>query len=489
MTENTGSRDLAAIARRAMLDRGLEPDFPTDAVRQLKGVAGPARETDHAIRDLRALLWCSIDNDSSMDLDQLTVAEPLPGGRVKVLVAIADVDAIVKPASPIDRHAKTNTTSVYTAAKIFPMLPERLSTDLTSLAEGQDRLALVIEMSAAADGSVAESNVYRALVNNHAKLAYRGVAAWLEGQAEPPDKVSRTKGLDTQLRMQDQIAQRMRSVRFLHGALDLETIEPEAVLRDGKVVELRVDCKNRAKQLIEDIMIAANGVSAQFLEKRGWPTLQRVVRSPERWDRLRKVAESFNDPLPDFPDSKALAEFVTRRRQADPLRFPDLSLTIVKLLGAGEYVVQSAGRESGGHFGLAVREYSHSTAPNRRFPDLITQRLLKAVMAGEETPYSSAELSNLAAHCTAQEDAAKKVERQVRKSAAALFLSGRIGETFDALVTGASEKGTWVRLLQPPAEGKLLDASMEIDVGDQIRVRLANLNVDRGFIDFVRVAT
>ena len=486
MNENIGSKDLGAIARQAMVDRGLEPDFPADAVQQLNAVPGPARETDHSIRDLRTLLWCSIDNDSSMDLDQLTVAETLPGGGIKILVAIADVDAIVKPAAPLDRHAKTNTTSVYTAAKIFPMLPERLSTDLTSLGEGQDRLALVIEMSAAADGSVPESNVYRALVNNHAKLAYRSVAAWLEGQARPPDKVARTKGLDEQLRMQDQIAQRMRSVRDLHGALDLETIEPEAVLSDGKVVALRVDCKNRAKQLIEDFMIAANGVSAQFLEKRGWPVLQRVVRSPERWCRMRKVAESFNDQLPDAPDSKALAEFMTRRHQADSLRFPDLSLTIVKLLGAGEYVVQAAGQEAGGHFGLAVREYSHSTAPNRRFPDLITQRLLKAALAGAETPYSSAELTSLAAHCTAQEDAAKKVERQVRKSAAALFLSGRVGETFDALVTGASEKGTWVRLLQPPAEGKLMDAQAGIDVGDQIRVRLANLNVERGFLDFVR---
>lgn len=488
MDEKVGSKSLVAIARQAMMNRGLEPDFPAAAVQQLNRVPGPAREADHSIRDLRTLLWCSIDNDSSMDLDQLTVAEPLPGGGIKVLVAIADVDAIVKPASPIDRHAETNTTSVYTAAKIFPMLPERLSTDLTSLVEGQDRLALVIEMSVAADGSVPESNVYRALVNNHAKLAYRSVAAWLEGKAKQPDKVSRTKGLDDQLRIQDQVAQRMRSVRYLHGALDLETIEPEAVLSDGKVVDLRVDCKNRAKQLIEDFMIAANGVSAQFLEKRGWPALQRVVRSPERWDRIRKVAESFSDRLPEVPDSKALAEFITRRRQADPLRFPDLSLTIVKLLGAGEYVAQTAGQKSGGHFGLAVREYSHSTAPNRRFPDLIMQRLLKAALAGAEMPYRCSELTSLAAHCTAQEDAAKKVEREVRKSAAALFLSGRVGETFDALVTGASEKGTWVRLLQPPAEGKLLDAQTGIDVGDQIRVRLDNLNVERGFIDFVRAS-
>jgi exoribonuclease II len=486
MNEKIGSPDLRALAHQAMMDRGLEPDFPADAVQQLNAVPGPAWDTDHSLRDLRTLLWCSIDNDNSMDLDQLTVAEPLPGGGSKVLIAIADVDAIVKPGSPIDRHARTNTTSVYTAARIFPMLPERLSTDLTSLAEGEDRLALVIEMSVAADGSVRESAIFRAVVNNHAKLAYRSVAAWLERNARPPDKVAKIPGLDDQLRRQDQIAQRLRSVRDRHGALDLETIEPEAILRDGQVVELRVDSRNRAKQLIEDFMIAANGVSAQFLEKRGWPALQRVVRTPKRWDRIRQVAESFHEPLPASPDSRALAEFLTRRRLADPLRFPDLSLTIVKLLGAGEYVVQAAGRESGGHFGLAVREYSHSTAPNRRFPDLITQRLLKAALAGAASPYSSAELTSLAAHCTAQEDAAKKVERQVRKSAAALFLSDRIGATFEALVTGASEKGTWVRLLQPPAEGKLLDPQRGIDVGDPIRVRLDRVNVARGFIDFVR---
>lgn len=485
MNENRGTIDLGAIARRAMLARGLEPDFPASEMQQLNGVPGPARETNASIRDLRTLLWCSIDNDSSLDLDQLTVADPLPSGGIKVLVAVADVDAIVKPASPIDRHAFTNTTSVYTAAKIFPMLPERLSTDLTSLGEGQDRLAIVIEMSVTADGAVAESNVYRALVQNHAKLAYRSVAAWLEGKTPPPDKLSRITGLADQLRMQDHTAQRMRSVRYLHGALDLETIEPEAVLSNGMVVDLRVDQKNRAKELIEDFMIAANGVSARFLEGRGWPALQRVVRSPQRWDQIRSVAKSFHDQLPDAPDSKALGEFMTRRRQADPLRFPDLSLTIVKLLGRGEYVVQATGGKVEGHFGLAVSEYSHSTAPNRRFPDLITQRLLKAALAGTEMPYSLAELTTLAAHCTTQEDAAKKVERQVRKSAAALFLSGRVGETFDALVTGASEKGTWVRLLQPPAEGKLLDANAAMNVGDQVRVRLTNLNIERGFIDFV----
>jgi len=375
---------------------------------------------------------------------------------------------------------------VYTAAQIFPMLPERLSTDLTSLGEGEDRLAVVIEMVAAVDGSIQDSSVYRALVNNHAKLAYRSVAAWLDGMDRMPEKVGKTKGLEEQLRMQDQIAQVMKSVRYLHGALDLETIEPEAVLQDGKVVDLRLEKKNRAKELIEDFMIAANGVSAQFLEKHGLPALRRVVRSPERWDRIRSVAKGFAEDLPADPNSKALAAFLAGRRLADPLRFPDLSLTIVKLLGAGEYVLQLPGHQSAGHFGLAVRDYSHSTAPNRRFPDLITQRLLKAALAGGTLPYSPAELTSLATHCTEQEDAATKVERQVRKSAAAQFLTGRIGETFDALVTGASEKGAWVRLLKPPAEGKLVSGQEGVKVGDQIQVQLASLNIERGFIDFVR---
>jgi len=487
MTKQNASHDLRAIAHKAMIDRGLEPDFPPDALQQVNGIGGPARETAQAIRDLRSRLWCSIDNDTSRDLDQLTVAERLAAGRTKVLVAIADVDAVVKPVSPIDRHAKANTTSVYTAAQIFPMLPERLSTDLTSLGEGEDRLAIVIEMVVAADGSVEESEVYRALVNNRAKLAYHGVASWLDGRDKMPEKIAKTKGLDEQLRLQDQIAQVMRSVRYLHGALELETIEPEAVLRDGQVVDLRQQRKNRAQELIEDFMIAANGVSAQFLEKRGLPSLRRVVRSPERWDRIQKVAEEFAEQLPAVPDSKALASFLARRRQADPLRFPDLSLTIIKLLGSGEYVVQLPGQASAGHFGLAVHDYSHSTAPNRRYPDLITQRLLKAALAGNEVPYGPGELDSLATHCTEQEDAARKVERQVRKSAAAQLLSGRIGETFDALVTGATEKGTWVRLLKLPAEGKLVRGQEGVKVGERVRVQLASLNIERGFIDFVRV--
>jgi VacB/RNase II family 3'-5' exoribonuclease len=486
MPEKNARLDLRGIAHQAMLDRGLEPDMPPAVIQQLQGIQGPARDTQLSIRDLRQLLWCSIDNDHSMDLDQLTVAERLPAGTIKVLVAIADVDAIVKAASPIDRHAGINTTSVYTSAAIFPMLPERLSTDLTSLGEGEDRLALVIEMVVAADGSIQESTVYRALVRNHAKLAYSSVAAWLDGNDKMPEKVAKITGLDEQLRTQDQIAQAMRKVRYLHGALDLEIIEPEVVLSGGDVVDLHQARQNRAQKLIEDFMIAANGVSSQFLEQHGWPALRRVVRAPERWDRIQKVAEGFGEQLPAQPDSQALAGFLARRRLADPLRFPDLSLTIVKLMGAGEYVVQLPGQNSPGHFGLAVHEYSHSTAPNRRFPDLVTQRLLKTALTTDKLPYTPVELTLLATHCTQQEDAARKVERQVRKSAAAQFLSGRIGETFDAIATGASEQGTWVRLLKLPVEGKLTGGHSGVDVGDQIRVQLVSLNIERGFIDFIR---
>lgn len=486
MNNGKSSDDLRAIAHRAMIDRGLQPDFPPEAIQQLNAISGPSSERGPSIRDMRRLLWCSIDNDTSRDLDQLSVAENLSDGRFNVLVAIADVDTLVTVGTPLDRHAWTNTTSVYTPAVIFPMLPERLSTDLTSLGEGVDRLALVIEMVVAADGSIVGSDVYQAVVQNHAKLAYRSVAAWLDGQGAMPDRVAKVEGMDDQLKMQDQIAQVMRKVRFQHGALELETIEPETVFSAGQVVDLRVEGKNRAKELIEDFMIAANGVTARFLDQRGVPALRRIVRSPERWAGIQKVAAEYGESLPAAPDSQALGTFLAKRRQADPLRFPDLSLTIVKLMGPGEYVVQSPGKGATGHFGLAVQDYTHSTAPNRRFPDLVTQRLLKATLAAKPTSYSPTELASLATHCTEQEDAARRVERQMRKSAAAQFLSGRIGETFDAIVTGVSDKGTWLRLLKPPAEGMLVRGQRGLAVGERIKVQLIDLNVERGFIDFAR---
>jgi exoribonuclease II len=486
MNEPTGRYDLRAIARRAMADRGLDPDFPPDVVRQLDGLRGPARDASPAVRDLRSLPWCSIDNDASRDLDQLAVSDPLPGGRTQVRVAVADVDALVRPGSPIDRHAAGNTTSVYTPAQVFPMLPERLSTDLTSLNEGQDRLAVVVELSAAADGSVGESAVYRAVVRNQAKLAYHAVAAWLDGTGPPPAGLAVVPGLDGQLRTQDRVARAMAAVRHRQGALDFESREPDVRVDGGRVTDLRLERQDRAQALIAEFMIAANGVVAAFLGRHGSPVLERVVRSPERWDRIRAVAERSGDRLPAGPDPKALGDFLARRRQADPVGFPDLSRTIVKLMGPGEYVVQVPGRPPAGHFGLAVRDYSHSTAPNRRFPDLVTQRLVKAALAGGPPPYTPANLVALAAHCTRQEDAAKKVERQTRKSAAAIYLIDRVGETFDALVTGASDKGTWVRLLGPPVEGRLTGGRAGADVGDRVRVRLVAADVERGFIDFDR---
>jgi len=477
---------LRRIARRAMLERGLLPDFSQDALAELSAIRAPAAG-DGGVRDLRSFPWASIDNDDSRDLDQLTVAEKLPGGFVRVLVAIADVDALVGKGSAIDGHARTNTTSVYTAAEIFPMLPERLSTDLTSLADREDRLAVVIEMTVAADGSLTASDVYRAAVRNCAKLAYNSVAAWLDGQGPMPAPVASVPGLDANLRLQDEVARNLKAFRHEHGALDLQTLEARPVFDVDEIRDLEVEEKNRARELIEDLMIAANGVTARFLEARRLPSLRRVVRSPKRWDRIVEVAAHLGEALPPQPDPRALAGFLARRRVADPLRFPDLSLTVVKLLGAGEYVVEMPGQAAPGHFGLAVRDYTHATAPNRRFPDLLTQRLLKAALTGDAAPYTEDELAELAGHCTLQEDAANKVERQVAKSAAAMLLASKVGQRFDAIVTGASPKGTWVRVLRPPVEGKLVTGFEGLDVGHRLRVELAATDVERGFIDFKRV--
>ena len=482
--DNQHRATLQRIARRVMLERGLVPDFPSSAVQQLDAIKGAATSADSAHRDLRSLLWCSIDNDDSRDLDQLTVAESLPGGAVKILVAIADVDAVVKKGSAIDDHARQNTTSVYTVAEIFSMLPEKLSTDLTSLADSQDRQAVVVEIVVGADGSIAGSDVYRAAVRNHAKLAYDSLAAWLEGNGPVPAALAAVPGLDANLRTQDRVAQKLREIRHEHGALDLQSLETRPVFEADEIRDLKPEERNRAKDLIEDLMVAANGVTARFLAAKNLPSLRRVVRTPKRWDRIVEVAAQLGVTLPGQPDPKALAEFLSKRRAADPLRFPDLSLTVIKLLGAGEYVVELPGQDAPGHFGLAVKDYTHATAPNRRFPDLITQRLLKAALAGSPPPYAGAELAQLATHCTQQEDAANKVERQVAKSAAAMLLGDKVGQEFDGIGTGASEKGTWVRVFSPPVEGRLIHGFEGADVGHQVRVRLVHTDVERGFIDF-----
>jgi exoribonuclease-2 len=475
---------LRRIARRAMIERGLLPDFSAQAITELNGIPGAVTAVEESTHDLRNLTWCSMDNDDSRDLDQLTVAEALPDGTVKILVAIADVDAVVKKQSALDDHAQHNTTSVYTAAQIFPMLPERLSTNLTSLNFESDRLAIVVEMVIVGDGSLRSSDIYKATVRNHAKLAYNSVAGWLEGSGPMPQAIGMVSGLDENLRLQDRTARKLKSLRHTHGALDLETIEARPVFEGEEVKDLEAEKRNCAKDIIEDFMITANGVTARYLAAKKMPSLRRVVRTPKRWDRIVELALEHGFTLPKDPDSKALDEFLISVRSADPLRFPDLSLSVIKLLGAGEYVVELPGGNAAGHFGLAVKDYAHSTAPNRRYPDVITQRLLKAAMAESAMPYTVDELGTLAKHCTEQEDAAKKVERQVGKSAAAMVLESRIHERFDAIVTGASAKGTWVRLLHPPVEGRLVSGFEGADVGHRLRVELIHTDVERGYIDF-----
>jgi len=480
---------LKNLAHRAMLERGLRPDFSTQALAELERIQVPSPTNGESVRDMRSLLWASIDNDDSLDLDQLTLAEVASGDNIQILVAIADVDSSVKKDSAIDEHACNNTTSVYTAAEIFPMLPEKVSTDITSLNLNEDRLAIVIEILIGVDGSLQDSNIYRAWVCNHAKLAYNSVAAWLTESGVIPEAVVAVNGLAENLRLQDKAAQSMQDFRHNHGALSLETIEGKPVFDGDQIRTLEIEEKNRAKEIIEDFMIAANGVTARYLSAKKFPSIRRVVRIPKRWDRIVEIAREHKVQLPDVPDSKALEEFLVKQKTADPLRFPDLSLTVIKLLGAGEYIAELPDSDIPGHFGLAVKDYAHSTAPNRRYPDLLTQRLLKAALKEMPAPYSKQELDDLAVHCTKAEDAAKKVERQVGKSAAALLLESRIGEQFDSFVTGASEKGTWVRLLDIPVEGKLVSGFDGLDVGDQIRVKLTSVDVEQGFIDFKKASS
>lgn len=480
--------DLEAAARLEMLREGFEPDFPTDVIRDSAAMhdAAASLTATPGVRDLRALLWSSIDNPESKDLDQVEVVEMLPNDECKVLIGIADVDVLVVAGSAIDRHAQRNTTSVYCGVIVFPMLPERLSTDLTSLNEGEDRSAIVTEFVIRADGTTGAPSVYRALVRNAAQLDYPGVGEWLEGRAPAPKKVAANRSLEQQLRWQDAAAQRLRERRHLAGSLELDSIESTPVLRDGQVSDLRVRARNRATQLIENFMIAANTSMAEFLDAKGSSTIRRVVKVPERWDRIVAVAAAIGTTLPATPDSGALSAFLATRRQADPDHFPDLSLAIVKLLGPGVYTLETPGQQGEGHFGLAVSEYAHSTAPNRRYADLLTQRLLKHVLSGGAPAYTDVELAALATQCTTMEAASRKVERTCRKQVAAQALANRVGESFDAIVTGANAKGTFVRTLRPPAEGMVVQGETGMDVGDRVRVKLVGTNAQRGFIDFAR---
>jgi ribonuclease R len=482
--------DLFAIAHQTMIEAGFVPDFPSPVASEVRSmVAGSSTiPANSATQDLRKLLWSSIDDKKTRDLDQVEYAEIIPGGDTRLLVGIADVDALVSKGSATDTHAATNCTSVYTGVKTYPMLPEELSTDLTSLVEGEDRLAVVTEMVLAPDGSVKKTNFYRALVKNQAKLAYEEIGSWLDGKTGVPESVSKVPGMEAQIKLQSEIANRFGEFRKEHGALDLETIQATPVMDDrGKVVDLAVVESNRARELIANFMISANVAMAEFLEAKGGPSLRRIVRTPKYWSRIVEIAAELGEKLPATPDSRALADFLARRKVADPTHFPDLSLAVVKSLGPGEYTVELPGEEGEGHFGLALQDYTHSTAPNRRFADLVTQRLVKAALANKPTPYTVAELKQIAEHCTVQDGAARKVERKMRKVAAAVLLQDKIGEEFKAIVTGVTEKGTFARIISPPVDGRVMRGERGLRIGEKVRVRLLSTDPERGFIDFARL--
>lgn len=487
---HSDSVDLRAIAEHAMAEAGFDPDFDADVRAEVEALeTGKIKDGDAAgVRDLRSLLWSSIDDTKSRDLDQVEVAEALPGGDTRLLIAIADVDSRVPQGSAIDRHAQQNGVSVYTGVKTFPMLPEELSTDLTSLNPNEDRLAVVTELVLAADGIVKKIDIYRALVKSRAKLSYGAIGQWLDGKNQPPpDAVREVSGLEEQIRLQQESAKDLGELRRQHGALELGTIQSSPVVdASGRVTELAVVEQNSARDLIANFMIAANVAMAQFLEGKGGPTLQRVVRTPKYWDRIVDIAQEHGTKLPSEPDSRALAAFLESQKKSDAIHFPDLSLAIVKSLGPGEYAVQLPGEDGEGHFGLAVQDYTHSTAPNRRFADLVTQRLVKAALQNQPPPYSVEELKKIAEHLNARDSAARKVERKMRKVAAAELLQDKIGDEFNAIVTGVSEKGTFARTLNPPVDGRIMRGERGLRVGEKTRLRLLSADVQRGFIDFAR---
>ncbi|HET9742834.1 MAG TPA: RNB domain-containing ribonuclease [Terriglobales bacterium] len=489
MNQSSSSIDLHSIARQVIRERGFNPQFSPEAQQQLARITSHpvAASPSGDIRDLRHLLWSSIDNDDSRDLDQIEYAESISSSETKILVGIADVDACVSKVTPLDAHAARETTTLYTGIEVFPMLPVELSTGLTSLNENADRLSIVVEFIVDAAGEIQSGNVYRAVVRNRAQLAYSAVGAWLQGSSTAaPNKIAASTELQSQLRLQDEAAQRLREQRYKHGALNLESAEIHPVMSQGQVVGILDAEKNRASNLIEELMIAANETVARLLEAKKVSSIRRVVKTPERWDRIVALAAEHGGNLPATPDSKALNDFLIQRRAADPDHFADVSLVVVKLMGPGEYVLERPGDPSTGHFGLAIQDYTHSTAPNRRFPDVITQRLVKAAFAHQPTPYTDAELNSLAERCTERQDAARKVERDMRKRIAAVALHSQIGTVFDAIVTGNNEHGTFVRVLKPHVEGMLIRGQDGLDVGDRLRAKLVNTDAHRGYIDFAR---
>ena len=481
--------NLVVAARASMIEHGFNPDFPDGVAAELAAIEAHAvplstQSPATEFKDLRGLLWSSIDNDTSKDLDQIEWAEQLPDGRIRVLVGVADVDARVTRGTVIDTHARSETTSVYTGVKVFPMLPTELSEGITSLNEDEERAAIVIEFKVDAEGNASDGLVYRALVRNRAQLAYNSLGAWLEGKGPAPPKVAANPALAAQLRLQDKAAQVMEGSRFQHGALDLETIETRPVTLGGDIVELARLQKNRATSLIEEFMVAANGVMARTFDDAKVPSIRRVVRTPRRWDRIVELAEGLGTTLPAEPDSRALNDFLLAQKQKDPDHFPDLSLAVIKLMGPGEYVLVKPSDPDPGHFGLAVQDYTHSTAPNRRFPDMVAQRILKAVLGRGAHPYSDDDLNAIAQRCTQMEDAARKVEREMSKRIAAVVLHPRIGQNFRAIVTGVNQYGTFVRTLDPHVEGMLVRGGHGLDVGDRVTVKLIATDPQRGFIDF-----
>jgi VacB/RNase II family 3'-5' exoribonuclease len=477
--------NLVAAAHASMIEHGFQPDFPAGTQTELAAIeAQPALPAVDGLADLRGLLWSSIDNDTSKDLDQIEWAEQLPDGRIRVLIGVADVDARVSRGTVIDKHAQFETTSVYTGVSIFPMLPTELSEGITSLNENQDRAAIVVEYSVDSSGATSDEKAYRALVRNRAQLAYPGIGAWLDGKAAAPAKVAASSDLAAQLKLQDTAAQRMAGGRYQHGALEFETIETQPVLVTDDVIGIAPIVKNRATSVIEEFMVAANGVVARTFESAGLASIRRIVRVPKRWDRIVELAAQKGTTLPAEPDSKALNDFLIAQNQKDPDHFPDLSLAVIKLMGPGEYVLIKPNAPSPGHFGLAVRDYTHSTAPNRRFPDVVTQRVLKAWLTKSAAPYSEDDLNAIAQRCTEMEDAARKVEREMQKRIAAVVLHPHIGQTYQAIVTGATDHGTFVRILDPHAEGMVVRGGKGLDVGDRVTVKLVNTDPQRGYIDF-----
>jgi exoribonuclease-2 len=484
--------DLFAAAHQEMVDHGFDPDFTPAVSQQVAALqTRPPETTDGDVRDLRSLLWSSIDNDTSRDLDQAEAAERVSAG-IRVLIAVADVDADVPIGSPIDKHAAAQTTSVYTGIRTFPMLPEQLSTDLTSLNQDVDRLAVVVDMVVAPDGSIGSGSVYRALVRNQAQLAYNGVGAWLEGtpgldgSSAAPAKVAASAALAAQLKLQDEAAQIIFKERQRQGALDIDRVEAEAIISNGQVKGINTRKKNRATELIENFMVAANGVMERTLMHAGVSSIRRIVRTPKRWERIVELAARYGDKLPPDPDSRALNLFLQKRETVDAVHYADISLAVIKLMGPGEYVLSRPGDKDQGHFALAAPDYTHSTAPNRRFADTVTQRLIKSVLAKRPAPYSDQQLDSIARNCTLKEDAARKVERKMSKRIAAVALQHRIGENFAAVVTGVTPQGVFVRVSGPPAEGLLVHGQQGVDVGDQLQVKLVSTDPQRGYLDFAK---